>query len=114
MHPALPVAIMAAMSTQSSCIADKSILCITKFQSLKELLADAEVEQKFGMKLLDCNDVLSRFKLWAGNIGALQDSQLASSLEHRLRNAQGVAKRIIKLLEEMMEDLEDGKHYLHH
>ena len=96
------------MSNQNSCIAHKSELCIAGFEALSKLLADAEVEEQFGIKQMDCNDELSRFKLWAGNIGALQDSRLASSLEHRLRDARGVANRVIDLLEEMIEDLEDG------
>lgn len=96
------------MSTQTSCIADKSKLCVVGFEGLSRLLANAEVEEQFGIKQLDCNDEQSRFKLWAGNIGALQDSRLASSLEHRLRDARGVANQVIDLLEEMIGDLEDG------
>lgn len=102
------------MSTQPSCIADKSKLCIAGFEALSKLLTDAEVEEEFRIKQLDCNDELSRFKLWAGNIGALQDSRLASSLEHRLRDSPRVANQVIDLLEEMIENLEDGSHYLRH
>ena len=96
------------MSTQTSYIAHKSKLCVAGFETLSQLLADAKVEEQFGIKQTDCNDELSRFKLWAGNIGALQESRLASSLEHRLRDARGVAKQVTDLLEEMIGDLEDG------
>jgi hypothetical protein len=53
------------------------------------------------------SDELSRYRLWASNIGAYHDSGDQRSAEHRLRAVPDVRKRVIQLLEELNEALDD-------
>jgi len=57
----------------------------------------------------DCAAQLGRFRIWALNIGALQDAHLPTSLEYRLREAPKLVDRIVELLEDIEESIEDGK-----
>ena len=52
--------------------------------------------------ILDCH---SRFRLWAGNIGAYQVD--ARSIDHRLKDAPEVTQRVLELLEEIIEGTEE-------
>ena len=56
-----------------------------------------------------CTAQLGRFRIWALNIGALQDAHLPTSLEYRLREAPKLVDRIVELLEDIEESIEDGK-----
>lgn len=60
-----------------------------------------------------CAAQLGRFRIWAFNIGALQEAHLPSSLEFRLREAPKLVDRIVELLEDLEESIEDGmdRHY---
>ncbi|KAK4182850.1 hypothetical protein QBC35DRAFT_478707 [Podospora australis] len=48
----------------------------------------------------------SRFKVWAGNIGAHRSGR--SSLDYRLRDASNIRAQVINLLEDLAESLNDG------
>jgi len=50
-------------------------------------------------------DGLSRFQLWASNIGAYHDKQDPRSADSCLQKAPDVQRRIVRLLEELLEDL---------
>ncbi|KAH8749410.1 hypothetical protein F5882DRAFT_488661, partial [Hyaloscypha sp. PMI_1271] len=52
-------------------------------------------------------DSYGQFKIWAGNIGALQPIQSASSLDYRLREVPKVSKQVVTLLQDLDESLED-------
>src|ERR1700712_3512345 len=58
----------------------------------------------------DCAAQLGRFRIWALNIGALQDAHLPTSLEYRLREAHKLVDRIVEVLEDIEESIEDGRH----
>jgi hypothetical protein len=49
----------------------------------------------------------SRFRLWSNNLGACHPVEDQRSADYRLRAAPDVQKRIIQLLEELCEDLDD-------
>jgi hypothetical protein len=53
------------------------------------------------------SDELSRYRLWASNIGAYHDPGDQRSADHRLRGAPDFEKRIVQLLEELNEALDD-------
>jgi len=50
---------------------------------------------------------LSRFKLWAGNLGAHRKSG-GRSLEYRLRDASYIRKLVISLLTDLCKSIEEG------
>lgn len=54
-------------------------------------------------------DAFERYQLWAGNLGAFHRDQDARSLGYRLRNSQAVRKRIVELLEELLESQQSRK-----
>jgi hypothetical protein len=53
------------------------------------------------------SDELSRYRLWASNIGAYHDPDDQRSADHRLRAAPEFKNRIVQLLEELNEALDD-------
>jgi hypothetical protein len=53
-------------------------------------------------------DELGRFKVWAGNIGALQPKEMESSLEYRLRDASRTRKHVLDFLQDLYESLKEG------
>ncbi|KAK7918485.1 hypothetical protein PG985_010359 [Apiospora marii] len=55
----------------------------------------------------DVTDVWDKFKLWAGNIGARQVPNSASSLESRLKGARRVLEQVLRLLNDIREALDD-------
>lgn len=52
-------------------------------------------------------DELGRFRVWCGNIGALQKGH--SSLDYRLRDSPLLSSNAIKLLQELEENLTSGE-----
>jgi hypothetical protein len=54
------------------------------------------------------DDIFTRFRLWAGNLGALHRAQDPRGLDSRLDDAPDVAKRIRRLLEETKDLLRQG------
>lgn len=53
-------------------------------------------------------DEFARYKLWAGNIGALHPFNVKTSLDSRLHDNAMVRKRITGLLDELAESLKEG------
>lgn len=51
-------------------------------------------------------DELGRFKVWIANIGAIQKGQ--SSLDFRLRDANLVAARVVRILEDLIFSIKEG------
>jgi hypothetical protein len=95
------------MSAEPNSIATQGWVCVRHFDQIILLLGDSGRENKAGIKLLAVKDDFGRFKLWAGNIGALQDARRKTSLEFRLRKVPQVVTHIIKLLRDLTTALED-------
>lgn len=56
------------------------------------------------------SDGFDRFKLWAGNIGAIHvPNRQDSSLDQRLKEAPTVADEVIACLKALIANLDDGK-----
>ena len=65
-------------------------------------------EDDSGISLDDVNDLYERFRLWTGNLGALQPPQDKRSLEHRLRNEPQILRRTQALLQELHGTLQQS------
>lgn len=53
-------------------------------------------------------DSTGRFRVWAGNVGSLQDGRVPTSLEHRLHAMPKLNRAFVDLLEELKEELCTG------
>jgi len=79
-------------------------LCLDGFRLLS---ADVDSHEDATPPRPDVASKLSRFKVWAGNIGAHRTGR--SSLEYRLRDSSRLKDQVVKLLNELQKSLEDGK-----
>lgn len=78
--------------------------CSSLFPQLVQSLNDSEFQDQ--LTVASVKEESKRFELWARNIAALQDAQLPSSLEHRLRDdgsARGIVKKALLYLEETLQ-----------
>ncbi|SRR6266536_5089926 len=92
----------------SSPIASISRRVLEAFDGILELL-NAETSAQLMIEQTQVSDVLGRFRVWAGNIGALQDIKWSTSLDFRLRGAARVTNHFVDRLEELLELLDEGK-----
>lgn len=82
--------------------------CVSYFDQLRHLLRDSDPQRHAGISYSGACDELGRFRIWAGNIGALQDEHKQSSLNFRLREAPRVADQVVELLQDLSESLDEG------
>ncbi|PMD16118.1 hypothetical protein NA56DRAFT_649723 [Hyaloscypha hepaticicola] len=94
-------------SPAASPIAFHGKACSQHFYQLCALLEDAEGQAIYGISHLQVSECSGQFRIWAGNIGALQTIQSASSLDYRLREVPKVSKQVVSLLEDLEEALAD-------
>ncbi len=80
---------------------------VQAFQALLNLL-DASKIEKWGrsMDRAALEDEMGRFRVWCGNLGALQKGH--SSLEYRLRDSPLLSSNTLKFLEELGENLNEA------
>ena len=95
-------------SPATSPIAAKGKACAQQFHQLCTLLEDPERQAIYSISHLQASECSGQFRIWAGNIGALQTIQSASSLDYRLREVPKVSKQVLSLLEDLEEALADG------
>ena len=94
---------------QASPIASLANKCVEQFHQLNTLLQHSQSQKHLGLAGSTALDDLDRFKIWAGNIGALLSVGNQISLDHRLRDTPKVSGQIVELLEDLCEALEDGQ-----
>jgi hypothetical protein len=84
-------------------------LCV----ALRDSKAEEAVENGFDRdsSLVTVQDARARFKAWAVNIAALHEEHLRSSLDFRLKEATEIRQRIVKILQNLHESLEDGEQH---
>ena len=82
-------------------IAQKGSLCVQEFKRLLVFLAESASTSRTAVDKNAVGNELDRFNLWARNIGALQPSEAATSLGHRLRDAPELAEYIGENLDEI-------------
>ena len=78
-------------------IASRSAQCLRYFENLAKEAQRSEAEPSLAASAV--RDELGRFRIWTGNIGALQrDSR---SLDYRLREASQVRDQVTKVLQDL-------------
>ena len=89
-------------------LAKATLLCMRSFEALighvKGEGYSTMYEKQMPAQAL-C-DELGRFRVWAGNIGALQPATKTSSLEHCLREASQLKRQVVKLLQDLCQSLD--------
>lgn len=78
-------------------------------QTLLDLLREAGTSEGWPLASGSIEDVLDRFKLWSGNIGALHHPYKRLSLETRLASSPEVQDQICEQLDDLQESLQDCK-----
>ncbi|CAG8954756.1 hypothetical protein HYFRA_00004681 [Hymenoscyphus fraxineus] len=91
----------------SSAVASQSKACVRHFDELCALFEDEERQFTYDISYSQVCDSYAQFKIWAGNIGALQTIPSASSLDYRLREVPKVSGQVISVLEDLEEVLQD-------
>ena len=101
---------MAPHVSLASPVAKHGQACAHHFDELCALFDDEERQFIYEISQLQVRDSYGQFKIWAGNIGALQHIQSASSLDYRLREVPKISKQVVALLQDLDGALEDGMH----
>lgn len=94
------------MDLKQTSIADRTYSCLEGFNALIHALETRSTGQGDELSLLAVEDQIGRFRLWAGNIGALQEGR--SSLDYRLKDAKFVAENVQRLLDSLQASLIGG------
>ncbi|KAF2012654.1 hypothetical protein BU24DRAFT_395691 [Aaosphaeria arxii CBS 175.79] len=85
-------------------ILNSSVKVVRGFQDLLGTLADSNPSLGLDTGLLE--DEFGRFRVWSGNLGALQKGH--SSLDYRLRESPLLSSNTLKLLSELEENLSEA------
>ena len=94
-------------STAIPTIASRGILCVQSFNHLCSALRDPQCQLLDQISLSAVLDELGRFRVWAGNIGALREG--TASLDYRLREASHIRRQVVRLLEDLNIALREGR-----
>ncbi|KAG9233447.1 hypothetical protein BJ875DRAFT_378597, partial [Amylocarpus encephaloides] len=89
-----------------SSVATHFTSCLDEYEHLISILTLSESPLCSQISLPSVQDELGRFKVWAGNIAAHKTGR--SSLDFRLRDATPLRERIVGLLRDMMELLQEA------
>ena len=84
-------------------IATASIACLQYFTRLIFSLERSPLEHQESMPLKAVENENGRFKVWAGNLGALQKGN--SSLDFRLRESSIMQTTVLKFLDQLRDTL---------
>lgn len=77
--------------------------CFRQFAAVQQRLQTADSDLAAQVPATALEDEVGRFRLWAANIGALSKGH--SSLDYRLRDAPLVHEGVLKLLNELLQEL---------
>jgi hypothetical protein len=77
---------------------------VRAFQTLTNAITTTESSHTLDHEALQ--DEIGRFRVWCGNIGALQKGH--SSLDYRLRDSPLLSSNVLKLLAELSENITAG------
>ena len=80
--------------------------CIRSFQTLSAALLAHDVVFRSMINTEALEDEQGRFRVWSGNLGALQKGH--SSLDYRLRDSPLLQTNVLKLLNELGTNLSEG------
>lgn len=95
------------VSEDKAAIAQEATCCVSAFADLLRLQDTSRHDPSGGISLIDIPsdglmDTWSRYKIWLGNIGALNRGK--TSLDHRLRHAD-VRVEVLRLLRQLQANL---------
>ena len=88
---------MAHHVSLASPVATHGQACTRHFDELCALFDDEERQFIYEISQLQVRDSYGQFKIWAGNIGALQPIQSACSLDYRLREVPKVSTQVVEI-----------------
>ena len=91
-------------------ISSSIVTCLKAFNEFIEDIQDPDEDEPEGLHVQTWQDELGRLRIWAANIGAHQTGQ--SSLDFRLRDSSHIRQQIIKLLDELLQRLQDVRHVI--
>jgi hypothetical protein len=77
--------------------------------SLNSLLLHLKDRPEASQHVKPVEDLLARFKLWAGNLGALHQPSSNMSLDHRLGQPSRIRSQVFQHLDQLQEAVDDGK-----
>ncbi|KAF1969985.1 hypothetical protein BU23DRAFT_219137 [Bimuria novae-zelandiae CBS 107.79] len=81
--------------------------CSRLFEQLTSSLSDIRSQYRSSLRPELVNDQFERYKLWAGNLGAFQNSQPYVSIDYRLRKSPKVASQLKELLNILINSIRD-------
>lgn len=87
-------------------IASNVQVVLRSFHDLAHQAASDAVSPSMNSLLAKFEDEMTRFKMWAGNLGAHQAGR--ASLDHRLREAPHLQETVIYLLKDLSQSLQDA------
>ena len=90
----------------SSKVRELSAKCQQLFKNLSLQLQQAGDRYQEQITIPALLDELGRFKIWAGNNGALQSGR--SSLDYRLRDALYISNLVVRILRDLEDSLTQG------
>ena len=90
-----------------STIASESKACIRSFEEICHIINNSKSQRPKDLSPHAILDEFGRFRVWAGNIGALQSG--TSSLDRRLRKASHVQRQVLQLLNDLNYTLRESQ-----
>lgn len=87
-------------------IRDRSIACSRSFRLLAAALESGNNEHRSLIDPTSLEDEYGRFRVWGGNLGAQQKGH--SSLDYRLRESPLLQSNVLKLLQELENNINEG------
>lgn len=96
------------MSSQTSgpSIADRSRVAQSALLQLLSAVRSTEAEEQLSI-LESVQDLLDKFNLWAGSLGALQPPSRKLSLDYRLQDAEDIRDQIRDYLDDLQAAIQD-------
>ncbi|OCK80068.1 hypothetical protein K432DRAFT_453696, partial [Lepidopterella palustris CBS 459.81] len=70
-----------------------------------KVLGQPPVDKQGASSAFTLYDQRDRFKIWAGNMGALQDAQFTTSLDYRLREASRIRQELLESIPDIISSL---------
>lgn len=97
---------MSDTTTQLS-VADWSRIAKHDFSQVLSKAERSISEKQLTIQPSDIQDLLDKFTLWAGSLGALQAPSKRISLDHRLREAPDIGDQLCQYLSNLQEAIQD-------
>lgn len=95
-----------ASDTATGSIADRVAQSLRAFEVVETIETRAELGEPQSICMQTISDELSKFKLWAGNIGVHRTGR--SSLDYRLRDSSHLRIQVMRVLDDLITSLNDG------